>query len=380
MASPSHNHKFPPLSRREFLGVMGMTAASLLAAGCQATSGGNVTVSAPTSAPIAQPVISGSPSVAIVQATSYDPAHIRQQLRSLLDLLGGLKGVVHTGDRVAIKTNLTGGVGTAPLPGVSAIESYITHPEVVRALGEAVLDAGAKEPFIVESVYEDASWSEWGYKDVAKALGATLVDLNKTSPYNEYTELSVGDGSFLYDHFTLNRVLQDVNVFMSVPKMKCHNTAGITLSMKNLIGLVPARFYRTSDRDNTRTAFHGDASQAPQRIPHIIVDLNRARPIHFALIDGIKTAEGGEGPWISQMQAKTANVLIGGMNPLATDTVATAVMGYDATASSSEQPFNGADNHFALAASKGLGTNKLADIKVLGTAIKDVMTKFASSR
>jgi predicted membrane chloride channel (bestrophin family) len=80
------------------------------------------------------------------------------------------------------------------------------------------------------------------------------------------------------------------------------------------------------------------------------------------------------------MQAKTANVLIGGMNPLATDTVATAVMGYDATASSSEQPFNGADNHFALAASKGLGTNKLADIKVLGTAVKDVMTKFASSR
>jgi uncharacterized protein (DUF362 family) len=358
-----------------------MTAASLVAAGCQATAASPT--AAPviiTSAPVAQPTTGGTPSVAIVQATSYEPGHIRQQVRNLLDLLGGLKGVVHSGDQVAIKTNLTGGVYTPPLPGVSAIESYVTHPEVVRALGEAVLDAGAKELFIVESVYEDASWSQWGYRDVAKALGATLVDLNNTAPYNEYVKVPVGDDYYIYDQFTFNRILQDVNVFMSVPKMKCHNTAGITLSMKNLIGLVPARFYRTSDRDNTRTAFHGDSEKAPWRIPHVIVDLNRARPIHFALIDGIKTSEGGEGPWISKLNAKVANVLIGGVNPLATDTVATAVMGYDAAASSSEQPFNGAANHFALAAEKGLGTNKLADIKVLGTPVKDVLTQFASSR
>jgi uncharacterized protein (DUF362 family) len=352
-----------------------MAAASLAAAGCQGAGAPSA-----TSAPAAQPTFSGTPSVAIVQATDYDPTHIRQQVRNLLDLLGGLKNVVHSGDRVAIKTNLTGGVGTAPLPGVPAIESYITHPEVVHALGEAVLDAGAKELFIVESVYEDASWAEWGYKDVAKALGATLVDLNRTSPYNEYVEMPVGDAPYFYDQFKLNRVLQEVDVFMSVPKMKCHNTAGITLSMKNLIGLVPARFYRTSERDNTRTAFHGDASEAPHRIPHIVVDLNRARPIHFALIDGIKTAEGGEGPWINKMQAKVANVLIAGTNALATDTVGTTVMGYDATASSSDQPFNGADNQFALAAEKGLGTNKLADIKVLGVAVNDVKTSFASSR
>ncbi|HEY3342111.1 MAG TPA: DUF362 domain-containing protein [Anaerolineae bacterium] len=379
MVSPDHNHTIPALSRREFLGLMGMTAASLVAAGCQATPDSNVSVPATSSTPIAQPVVSATPSVAIVQATSYDSAHIQQQVRSLLDALGGLKGVVHTGDRVAIKTNLTGGIGTQPLPGVSAIESYITHPEVVRALGAAVLDAGAKELYIVESVYEDASWTQWGYQDVAKAIGAKLVDLNSTSPYNEYAQVPVGDGSFLYDHFTLNRILQDVDVFMSVPKMKCHATAGITLSMKNLIGLVPARFYRTSDRDNTRTAFHG-GDAAPQRIPHIIVDLNRARPINFALIDGVMTAEGGEGPWIGKMQAKTVNVLIGGVNPLATDTVGAAVMGFDASAPSTQEPFNGADNHFALAASKGLGTNKLADIKVLGLAVKDVMTKIESSR
>ena len=318
--------------------------------------------------------------MAIAQATSYDPAEIRKQVRGLLDALGGLKDVVHSGDRVAIKTNLTGGVGTQPLAGVLAIESYITHPEVVRALGEAVLDAGAKELYIVESVYEDASWTQWGYKDVAKAIGAKLVDLNLTYPYNDYAEVPVGEGSYLYDHFTFNHILADVDVFMSVPKMKCHATAGITLSMKNLIGTVPARFYRSSDRDNTRTAFHGNPTEAPQRIPHIIVDLNRARPINFALIDGIMTTEGGEGPWIQKMRAKTANVLIAGVNPLATDTVGTAVMGFDATASSSQEPFNGADNHFALAAEKGLGTNKLADIKVLGPSVQDVMTKFISSR
>ena len=381
MAHPSHDMKHN-ITRREFLGLMSVTAASVALAGCQtASTTPNTTGNAAAGATV-PPIqaVMGPPHVAIVQATSYDRAEIRQKVRSLIDSLGGLKGLIHTGDKVAIKPNLTGGVSTRPLPDVSAIESYITHPEVVRAIGEAVLDAGAKQLYIVESVYEDASWSEWGYQDVATALGAQLVDLNRTLPYNEYVKVPVGPNPYIYDQFTYNRILYDVNVFISVPKMKCHNTAGITLSMKNLFGTAPARFYRLSDRDNTRTAFHGQGNEAPVRVPHVIVDLNRARPVNFSLIDGIMTSEGGEGPWIRTMQAKTANVLIAGLNPVATDTVAAAVMGFDATASSSQAPFDGAANHIALAAAKGLGTNKLADITVSGLAIKDVMTQFKVAR
>ena len=361
---------------------MGAAAATLAVNACSIAS---ATVD-PTAAPgeikaTATPRVAatGKPVVAIAEATSYERAAVRKQVRALLDALGGLKGVVRSGDRVAIKTNLTGGINQRPLSGWSAIESYITHPEVVFALGEAVREAGAKELYIVEAVYEDASWARWGYAEIATALDAQLIDLNNTRPYNDFAKVKVGDGAFIYPEFTFNHILQDVDVFMSVPKMKCHNAAGITLSMKNLVGLVPARFYRLSEQHNHRSAFHGEDSVTGTRLPRVIVDLNRARPIDFALIDGIMTTEGGEGPWIANMAAVQPHVLIAGNDPLATDTVATAAMGYDAAGAAMKEPFVRSDNHFAIAAQMGMGTNKLADITTIGPAIDDIKRTFKPS-
>jgi uncharacterized protein (DUF362 family) len=370
-----HAHAHPTFSRRQFLGAMGMAAASLVAAGC-----GGAPASAPavTGSTAAAPG-GASPVVAIAEATRYDRAAIGKQVRDLIDAAGGLKGIVRGGDRVAIKINMTGGVANRPLPGVPAIESYITHPEVVRALAEAALDAGAKQIFLVEAAYEPASWTQWGFADIAKPLNAQMIDLNSTAPYSDFVEAPVGDGAFIYKTFTHNRILHDVDVFMSVPKMKCHNAAGITVSMKNLVGTVPARFYRLSEQDNYRSGFHGQSNETGTRLPRVIVDLNRARPIHFALVDGIKTTEGGEGPWINGMQAVTANVLIAGASPLATDAVAAAVMGFDPLAAAKSGPFVRSDNHLMLAVEKGLGTNRLDQIKVVGPAIADVMKKFKPS-
>jgi uncharacterized protein (DUF362 family) len=178
--------------------------------------------------------------IAIAQATSYDQQLVRQQVQSLLDGLGGLGDVISPGDRVAIKPNLTGGISVTPLPGVSAIESYITHPEVVRALGESLLDAGAGQLFIVEAIYEWDSYVSWGYEDVAAALGATLIDLNVPQPYSDFISAPVGEGWYVYPGYTVNPILHDIEVFVSVPKMKCHWSCGLTLSLKKLIGLVPA--------------------------------------------------------------------------------------------------------------------------------------------
>jgi len=243
--------------------------------------------------PTATATSAATTQVAIGQASSYERGLIRQQMRDLLDELGGLGDVISAGDRVAIKVNLTGGTKVRPLPGIPAIESYVTHPEVVHALGELVRDAGARELFIVEAVYEWESYELWGYEEVAEALDATLIDLNDTRPYNDFASTPVGAGSFIYPEFTFNHILEDVDVFMSVAKMKNHWNAGVTHSVKNLIGLVPARFYRLGPKDNYRSAFHGQSNETKARLPRVIVDLNRARPIHFALIDGIKTTQGG---------------------------------------------------------------------------------------
>ena len=297
----------------------------------------------------------------------------------MLDGIGGLGDVISAGDRVAIKVNLTGGTASKPLPGVLAVDSYVTHPEVVRALGELVRDAGAREIYIVEAVYEWDSYVLWGYEEVAEAIGATLIDLNDTQPYGDYATTPVGEDWFVYPEFTFNHILEDVDAFISVPKMKCHWSCGVTHSLKNLVGLVPARFYQLDPRHNHRSGFHGTDQEMGTRLPRVIVDLNRARPVDLALIDGIKTTEGGEGPWIQTMAAVEPGVLIAGKDPVAADAVATAVMTFDPMATRSQGPFLQSDNHLNIAHEAGLGTNRLDEIDVVGHSIADVQVKFATS-
>ena len=356
-------------SRRDFLHLSGAVAAGLLASGCQTEQ--PVSREAPTSAPKTSKF-----AVAIGQAQTYDRTEIENQLQKLIDQLGGLGDTVKPGDTVAIKPNLTGGVYSGVLEGYAPIESFITHPEVVRALVKQVQAAGAREVFIVEAVYEWESYQQWGYEDIASDLGVKLIDLNDSKPYADFMEKAVGLDSFIYKNFTFNQILNDVDVFMSVSKMKNHYLAGVTHTMKNLYGLVPYRFYRLNEQDKYRSGFHGTESQTRERLPRIIVDLNRTRPIHFSLIDGIKTTQGGEGPWITSLAPIQPGVLIAGKNPVATDAVATAVMGHDPQADYPKSPFVRCVNHINLAAQAGLGSNRLEDIEVLGKSIGEVKTRF----
>lgn len=365
------------LTRRKFLRTASLAAAALLAAGCQSQASPGVYCITPQ-APSAG---NKTAQVAISQARDYDDYEtIDRALYDMVDQLGGVSSLVKPGDRVAIKVNLTGGVKSRPLQGVSAVESFVTHPIVVRGLIRLLQAGGAREVFIVESVYEWESYTEWGYAEIAETTEAKLIDLKKPDPYTDFSEVGVGEASFIYPNFILNKLLQEVNLFISVAKMKNHNNAGVTHTMKNLFGIAPAEFYRLNSADYTRTGFHGQADQTRSRVPRVIVDLNRARPIHFSLIDGIKTVQGGEGPWIKSMSPIQPGVLVAGKNAVATDAVATAVMGFDPTANYPDIPFTNGDNHLNLACSAGLGTNHLEEIEVLGVPVETVRTAFTPCR
>ena len=406
---PHKRHAAKNLSRRDFLHVMGVAAAGLVAAGCQpknaplpsaqpaaqstATTAPAATVpstaasstAAPSTAAAAGTATTAAPAaakatVAIAKADSYDPALIKQQVQAALDGIGGIADVLAHGTKVAIKINLTGGVTSDPLPGIPEIESYITHPEVVKALIELLRDAGAKDIYIVEAAYEPASWTKYGFDAVAKATGATIVDLTNMAPYKDFAVQARPGNPFIYDKFTFNHILEEVDAFISVPKMKCHNVCGITNSMKNLIGLVPFRLYNLAPSDRYRSAFHGDQNEMKHRLPRVVNDLNQTRPVNLALIDGVWTCEGGEGPWITgQVHQVKANILLAGKDPVATDAVAVACMGFDPAIEYPHAPFLNADNHLNIAASLGYGTNHLDEIKVVGAAINDVKKQFAPS-
>lgn len=361
------------VSRRQFLGVAGAVTTGVLAAGCQAPP---AAVPATAALPTPAPTADLRPAVAIAAARTYDRETVERQVAALIDQLGGLGDVVKPGDRVAIKINMTGGVTAGQLTGIPPVESFVTHPEVVRALVKQVQAAGAAEVFLVEAAYEWESFTRWGYTALAHDLNVSLVDLSLPKPYPDFMEAVVGAGSLIYPAFTLNRLLSEVDVFMSVSKMKNHYLAGVTHTLKNLYGLVPYRFYRLNANDRYRSAFHGTEAETRARLPRIIVDLNRARPIHFSLIDGIRTMQGGEGPWIADVSALAPGVLIAGKQALATDAVATAVMGYDPAGEYPHTPFVRCDNHLNLAARAGLGTNQLDGIAVRGLAIDSVRTPF----
>jgi uncharacterized protein (DUF362 family) len=374
------------ISRREFLRGLGAVAAGLLAAGCSPKgvleTVESVSTALPTGVPIF-PTDAPTPSlaarVAIAQAESYDRGLVRRQVQALLDGLGGLEDVVGSGDRVAIKVNLTGGTHFDPPPGLSATESYLTHPEVVHALGELLRDAGAREIFIVEAVYDRESYALFGYQELAAALDATLIDLNDPHPYADFTSTPVGDGWLIYEDFVFHRILEEIDAFVSVGKMKCHFNCGVTHSMKNLIGLVPVSHYRLSEEHWWRSALHGQShDEAGTRLPRIIVDLNRARPIHLALIDGIKTAEGGEVPR-GTFNPVDPGVLIAAKDPVAADTIATTVMGFDPAVEPPDAPFLRADNYLNLAHELGVGINRLDEIEIVGALIDDVRREFEPS-
>ena len=364
-------NKSRKISRRDFLKLAGAVAGGTILAGCRPSL--STTASAPNTTASTSPA-----RVGITRAGSYDPGLVRKQVENLFDSLGGMGDVVKPGDRVVIKVNLTGGVNTYPPPaGTTPPESYVTHPSVVRATGELLQDAGAKEISIVEAVWEWQSFVDWGYVDMAQGIGAQLIDLNASEPYSDYASVPAGKDWFIYKKFTFNHLLEEADVFVSVAKMKCHWLCGITQSMKNLVGLVPFKFYEYSPGDGYRTGFHGADTETRQRLPRVILDLNRARPIHLSLIDGIQTVDGSEGPWNRDLRLRKPGILIGGKNPVATDAVAVAAMGFNPEAEYPDPPFLRADNHLNIASQLGLGPNRLSDIAVVGDSLENVKMKFS---
>src|SRR5581483_8682271 len=112
------------------------------------------------------------------------------------------------------------------------------------------------------------------------------------------------------------------------------------------------------------------------RVPRIVADLVTARPVHLAIIDGVESVAGGEGPWIKGLRLVQPGVLIAGTNPVCTDAVATAVMGYDPRADRGTAPFEKCDNTLKLAEALGAGTTDLKRSEVLGVPIEQALFPF----
>lgn len=348
----------------------------------------------------------GAPSapVAIAKCRTYGP-EVTTSLERMFDQLGGLGRLVK-GKTVAIKVNLTGQptmrLGYAPIE-----YTTYTHPSVIGATIHLLDKAGARRIRIVECAFLTAEplaefmlRAGWEPRDFTSA-GARVEfeNTNFLGSYKDYARMTVPGRGLLFPGFDFNRAYEECDVMVSMAKLKEHATAGVTLSIKNMFGITPCTIYGDASDENEPSpvprggrgrVFHNgerppskgslaelDPStprDAHYRIPRVIVDIVRARPVHLAIIDGIESMAGGEGPWCGpQMNAVSPGLLVAGTNPANTDAVGTALMGFDPMAERGTAPFERCDSTLQLAEAQGLGTRELRRIEVVGVPLRDAV-------
>ncbi len=405
--SKTDNEKFDGMnsSRRDFIKKAGTAVAGLLVVPYLRPSGvfaydHNRTFSFATTVAI------GKTTNTPADSYTYDDAGggVKQKVYDLLELLdqnlsGGVSALFQNGKKVALKINLTGGSGnsySSKLGGYTITEAMWTHPAVLQAVGQFIIDAGVKpaDLYIVEALW-DANWQNagstvpfgandaFGYAQVRKALGCNIVDLNDTTSSNIAT-VSTGAGYQNFSSFQINKILQEVDAYVSIPKLKHHSAAGFTCSLKDQIGIVPKSLYTITNDDGRRGMLHHAKSTDSEwnYLPETICDLNAARPVHLAVVDGIKSSTGGEGVWCSNFAPVAKHALIAGLDPVATDSVGANLMGLDPAArywplpaplKDGTETSSTTDNHLYLLNQKGVGTNQLSEIQLVGDG-KDMVT------
>jgi uncharacterized protein (DUF362 family) len=256
----------------------------------------------------------------------------------------GVKDLEIRGKRILLKPNLV-----EPHLGAGHIN---THPLVIRGAAEAFLRAGASKVLVAEGSGHSRdsllTLEESGLGEVLREDRIPFVDLNYVAGY---TVENAGRRTRLRA-FAFPATLRDVDWVVSVAKMKTHHWAGVTLSMKNLFGVMPGIYYGWP-----KNPFHWEG------IDKSILDINETLKPHFAIVDGIVGME-GDGPIMGA--PKQAGVLVMGRNLTAVDATCSRIMGID--------PYKVS---YLAAASERLGPIREPHIRQRGEPIISVRTEFS---
>jgi uncharacterized protein (DUF362 family) len=185
-------------------------------------------------------------------------------------------------------------------------------------------------------------------REFAGPLGRTFVDLNLDDVRRVVLRTHASRLKELY----LPKTVLGVDFLVSMPKLKTHHWAGVTLSLKNMFGVVPGSCYGWP-----KNVLHWAG------IENSILDINAASRPDFAIVDGIVGME-GNGP--IQGTPKVCGVLVLGDDPVAVDATCCRVMGL--------RPEKG---KYLNAAGSLLGHVDAAKIQQLGETVASVRTRFA---
>lgn len=344
--------------------------------------------------------------VGIALCKRYDYKEVRKSLKMLFDRLGGIRSMVRN-KRVTVKVNLVN-TSQEDVYGIPLWLTVTVHPVVAKALGALLVENGATEVIFCDQLpfkqLDHQAFVGYGFNlsDFNKVMNgkAKFVNTRNRGDYKDYAWVKVPNGE-LATAWEVNKVYWDTDVIISLAKLKNHVSAGITAGMKNLFGIPPSSLYGddlenepsedavgyrnqtmhncvrkpfTSAESFTGKSIRGDHGY---NVPRFIVDLAEAFPVDLVVIDGISVIQTAEGWWNGSMVSVTRpGVLISGKNPVCTDSVAAAVMGFNPDTPDKTLPFVNGTNYLALARKRGLGENRISNIEVFGVDLARARFEF----
>jgi len=295
---------------------------------------------------------------------------VEEAVRSTVVLAGGVPDKVASARKILIKPNY---VGANSKPTDADIRRHggrfvsCAEPSVTRAVVALVREANPTADIVfAEGI--DAPPGRTA-TDVFRAMdalrlvdefGVRLVNANQ----GDIRPVPVPRGGLIHRAVYLHRDVSDVDAVVSVAKLKAHGTAGVTMSVKNMFGILPYSYYGSTFRNFMHTNYF--------RLMRIVVDIATTLPPDLAVVDGLIASNFG-----MDHEPVEMNVLLAGHDPVATDAVGAAVMGFDPHSDFPDEPFVVSENHLRLAAKAGVGVLDLPGTDVRGARIADVARRFS---
>ena len=237
--------------------------------------------------------------VLIARAENY-PAGLADLVRHAVRHFG----LEIVGKRIVLKPNL---VEFDPSSVIN------THPALIGAAIDAFRSLGAREVIVAEGPGHrrdnEYLMTASGLSEVLRQHKTRYVDLNS----DDVQFLRTSSRFTALNRLALPRTVLHADLLVSMPKLKTHHWAGVTLSLKNLFGIIPGSVYGWP-----KNVLHWAG------LNESIVDIQSTVPVRqFVIVDGIVGME-GNGP--IQGDAKRAGVVLFGDDPVATDATAARVM------------------------------------------------------
>jgi len=239
--------------------------------------------------------------VSVVKCTDYSKEDIRSAVDKTFSFFGGIENVIKKESKVLLKPNF--------LKESSPRKCIVTHPAVIEAVAEAVLEAGAI-PIIGDSpafgsVAKIAS--RLGLDKFAEKNGIDIIELDKPRKVS----IDCGGKDFF---LSVSGQALDVDAIINLPKLKVHVQVLFTAGVKNLYGCVSGKqkAWRHLQSNNNLEWY----------TEMLIANYQLVKPV-FTIVDAV-TAMEEKGP--TGGKPKDVSLLVGGIDVIAVDRVVTELL------------------------------------------------------